>query len=227
MQKATEIIKRVAQTTDEAILFHSASGKDSIALLHLMAPHFKKIVCVFMYIVKDLMHISRYIEYAKNKYPNIEFVQIPHYALFSYIKYGTLGMQRNEKQRLYTLADLTDRIRKEYNIQWAFFGFKQSDSMNRRLMLRTYDDDAINYKTQKAYPLSPYKNKDIIHYINSNNLIPPESYGKGQSSGTAIGDEDYLVFLRNKFPKDLEKITSIFPDVKRLLFEYDYKQNNK
>lgn len=35
---------------------------------------------------KDLEHIMRYYKYAKAKYPNIEFVQVPHYALFYDIK---------------------------------------------------------------------------------------------------------------------------------------------
>ena len=30
----------------------------------------------------------RYYNYAKTKYPNIEFVQVPHYALFNDIKTG-------------------------------------------------------------------------------------------------------------------------------------------
>ena len=55
---ADEIAKR---GVEEVILFHSASGKDSIALLDILAPRFKRVVCVFMYIVKDMEHISRYI----------------------------------------------------------------------------------------------------------------------------------------------------------------------
>ena len=81
MQKAIEAIRMVAAETDRAILFHSASGKDSIALLDLMVPHFREIVCVYMYLVKDLSHINRYLNYAVSKYPNARFVQVPHYGL--------------------------------------------------------------------------------------------------------------------------------------------------
>ncbi len=91
LSNATSIIKKVASKTDRAMLFHSASGKDSIALLDLLAPHFKEIICVFMYVVPNLEHINRYIKYAEEKYPNAKFVQIPHYGVFSYIKSGYLG----------------------------------------------------------------------------------------------------------------------------------------
>lgn len=58
MKKAISIIKQVSELTDRVILFHSASGKDSIALLDLIHPYFKEIVCVYMYVVKDLQHIT-------------------------------------------------------------------------------------------------------------------------------------------------------------------------
>lgn len=223
MIKATEIIEKVAKETDRVILFHSASGKDSIALLNLISPKFKEVVCAYMYVVKDLQHINRYISYAVNKYPNIRFVQIPHFALASYRKNGYMGCARNKKQKQLTMAKLTDIVRERYNIEWAFFGFKQSDSLNRRTMLRTYGDEAINWKSKKCYPLSSYKNKDVLAYIDRENIIKPERYGNAQSAGTNISDMDYLLWLRDNFPQDLQKVLKEFPLVERLIFEYDNK----
>lgn len=223
LTRAQQIIEQIAQKTNKVILFHSMSGKDSIALLHLLYPHFDQITCVFMYVVKDLDHIARYMHYINKKYPKARIIQIPHFALFSYIKTGHLGHKQNEKQRLYNLSDLTDNIREKTNIEWAFFGFKQSDSMNRRVMLRTYQEQAINEKNKKVYPLSTYKNNDIIEYIKAEKLITPEKYGNSQSSGTDINDLNYLLFLRNHFPNDLKKVIAEFPLVERKLYEYDYE----
>lgn len=178
-----------------------------------------------MYVVKDLSHINRYINYACNKYPNVKYIQIPHFSVYSFRRIGYLGCVKNEKQKLYNMAQLTDIVREKYNVEWAFFGFKQSDSMNRRLMLRTYDMNGINEVQKKCYPLSEYKNKDILEYINWKNLIKPESYDlKHQSSGTDITDINYLLFLRNNFPEDLGRIISEYPLVERKLFEYDYER---
>ena len=224
MDKAVRIIKQVADQTDRVMLFHSASGKDSIALLDLMHPYFKEIVCVYMYVVRGLSHINRYLNYATKKYPNASFVQTPHFAVYSDIKVGYMGHVQNKNQKLYDMSQITDMVRDKYNIDWAFFGFKQSDSMNRRLMLRTYKDSAINETQKKCYPLSSYKNADVLNYIESHNLIKPERYGKGQSSGTSISDLSYLLWLRNNFPEDLVKVIATYPMVERLLFEYDYKK---
>ncbi len=228
MEKALLSITKVSKVSEKAILFHSASGKDSIALLHLMSPCFKEILCVYMCLVKDLEHINRYINYAIAKYPNARFIQVPHYALGSYIRTGYMGCKQNEKQKLFTMSDLTEAVRNQYGIEWAFFGFKQSDSMNRRIMLRgkDYDLQSINWNTKKCYPLSTYHNKDVLEYIKRNDLVLPESYGKGQSNGTNITDVEYLVYLRENYPNDLEKVFRQFPLVERILFEHDYGKEN-
>lgn len=221
MKKAIAIIEDVAQKTDRVILFHSASGKDSI---DLVSPCFKEVTCIYMYVVKDLQHINRYINYACNKYPNVKFVQVPHFAVYSYRKSGYMGCVKNERQKLYTLAQLTDIVRDRYQIEWAFFGFKQSDSMNRRLMLRAYRDEAINEARRNCYPLSAYKNKDVLNYIEKRNLVKPEKYGNTQSAGTNITDMNYLLWLRENFPSDLDKIIAEYPMIERLLFEHDHER---
>lgn len=226
MDKARDIIKSIAQRTERAILFHSATGKDSIALLDLMHPYFREIVCVFMYTVKDLEHINRYIAWAQRKYSKARFIQIPHYGVYSYIKVGFMGCKKNPKQRKYTLADLNEVVRERTGIDWTFLGFKQSDSMNRRLMLRGYDRGAICEKSHKVYPLSSYKNNDVLAYIERNNLITPEAYGgEHQSSGSDINDLHYLLWLRENFPGDLQKIYAEYPMVERLVFDHDNKSN--
>lgn len=222
MKKAESIIKRIASVTDRAVLFHSASGKDSIALTDLIAPHFREVICVYMYMIKDMEHINHYIAWGQNRYPSVRFVQVPHYSVYTYIKNGFLGCKQNPKQKQWTLAEITDKIRERYGIEWAFFGFKQSDSLNRRLMLRTYTDEAICEKTRKCYPLSPYKNKDILHYIEEHHLIRPETYGgEYQSTGCDITDVHYLLYLREKYPNDLHRLYEIYPMAERILFEYD------
>ena len=222
LRRAREIIDDISGQTDSVILFHSLSGKDSIVLLDLLYGKFKRIVCVFMYLVKDLEHIMCYYSFAKNKYPNIEFVQVPHYALFNYIKNGYMGIAQNPRQRQWTLADITDKLRDKLGIEWACYGFKQSDSLNRRLMLRSYSDgkEAINYKSKKFYPLSTYKNGEVLDYIQDHRLKNPEVCGTNkQSSGVDIMDVEYMRFLSERFPSDLDKIYKVFPMARMTLMK--------
>ena len=214
LKRAREIIDDVSKETDSILLFHSLSGKDSIVLLDLCYKKFKRVIVVFMYLVKDLEHIMRYYNYAKAKYPNIEFVQVPHYALFNYIKTGYMGIKQNTKQRQWTLSDITDKLREKIGVEWACYGFKQSDSLNRRLMLRSYTDgkEAINWNTKKFYTLSTYKHKEIMDFILDHRLKNPEVCGTNkQSSGVDIEDIEYQKYLKELYPSDLEKIYKVFP----------------
>ena len=138
MSKATDCIKRIAEQTDKILLFHSATGKDSIVMLDLCAPYFKEIVCVFMYVVPDLQCVNRYIRWAEAMYPNARFIQCPHFNVSSYVKYGYLGCETNPDQKLLNLADITEIARQKTGVQWAFFGMKEADSLQRRVFLRTY-----------------------------------------------------------------------------------------
>ena len=230
LKRAREIIDDVSKEKDSILLFHSLSGKDSIVLLDLCYKKFKRVIVVFMYLVKDLEHIMRYYNYAKAKYPNIEFVQVPHYALFNYIKTGYMGIKQNTKQRQWTLADVTDKLREKLGVEWACYGFKQSDSLNRRLMLRSYTDgkEAINWKTKKFYPLSTYKNKEIMDFILDHRLKNPEVCGTNkQSSGVDIEDVEYQKYLKELFPADLEKIYKVFPMARIVMLKANNKEEQK
>ena len=230
LKRAREIIDDVSKETDSILLFHSLSGKDSIVLLDLCYKKFKRVIVVFMYLVKDLEHIMRYYNYAKAKYPNIEFVQVPHYALFNYIKTGYMGIKQNTKQRQWTLSDITDKLREKIDVEWACYGFKQSDSLNRRLMLRSYTDgkEAINWKTKKFYPLSTYKNKEIMDFILDHRLKNPEVCGTNkQSSGVDIEDVEYQKYLKELFPEDLEKIYKVFPMARIVMLKANNKEEQK
>lgn len=230
LKRAREIIDDVSKETDSILLFHSLSGKDSIVLLDLCYKKFNRVIVVFMYLVKDLEHIMRYYNYAKAKYPNMEFVQVPHYALFNYIKTGYMGIKQNTKQRQWTLSEITDKLREKLGVEWACYGFKQSDSLNRRLMLRSYTDgkEAINWKTKKFYPLSTYRNKEIMDFILDHRLKNPEVCGTNkQSSGVDIEDVEYQKYLKELFPEDLEKIYKVFPMARIVMLKANNKEEQK
>lgn len=227
MQRAKEIISEIASKTDSIILMHSLSGKDSIALLDLCAPYFRRIVCVFMYTIPNMQHIDEYRIYAERRYPNTEWIQVPHYCIYTYIRTGYMGCTRNEKQRKWRLTDIIEKIKERTGIEWVCLGFKQNDSLNRRLMLRSYKDgkESISYAGKKFYPLSTYSNKDVLEYISSHHLKSPETYGstKGQSNGCDISNYLYLKYLQENYPEDLMKVYNIFPRTQFIIQEYEQK----
>jgi sulfate adenylyltransferase subunit 2 len=222
--KAIDAISFVAKQSDKAILFHSATGKDSIALLDLMQPHFSHIHCVYMYTVKGLSFVEKYIQYAERKYKNISFMQVPHYTLTYNLRNGYLGVKKMNIKKSFSLADIDERVRHKTGIQWSFYGFKKSDSMNRRLMLNSYGDAPISHSTQKCYPLADWSNAGVLKYIQKNRLINPIKYGAGASGGETPSDIDFLLWVKRHYPQDYELIIKQFPMSEQIVFEHEYKQ---
>lgn len=215
-------INAIREKTDSVVLFCSL-GKDSLVLLDMIYPRFERIVCVFMYFVKDLEHINRWIGWVKAKYPNIEFVQVPHWNL-TYILRGGMYCVPNPKVKLLKLADVVKAMQLKYGIYYTFLGMKKADGMNRRLMLNGYE--ANGYENNGlCYPLADYTQKEVLAYMRQHNLPQPIRYSLKASNGVGFSLDCFL-WLRENYPQDLERIYQVFPMSRRILFEYDNKQNN-
>jgi 3'-phosphoadenosine 5'-phosphosulfate sulfotransferase (PAPS reductase)/FAD synthetase len=217
---ASKTISTVAERTDRAILFYSG-GKDSIALANMMAPNFNEIVVVFMYFVKGMRHCDKYLEYTARMYKNMEVLQCPHFRLSSIRREG-IFCNPNPSVKILTLSDVDEWARAKTGIDWTFYGIKKSDSLNRRLMLKTYGELPINYNTQKVYPLSDFTDKDVHRYISKNRLIRPVQYGTKRSNAAGF-DIDCMLWMRENEPQDLELMYKKFPKSRQILFEYDNK----
>lgn len=217
--EANNIIDLVRKETNEVMLF-SSLGKDSLVLLDLISSKFDKVTCIFMYFVKDLDHIDKYINWAKTKYNNISFVQVPHFSL-SRIKRTGLFCVPDPKVRLIKLKDIEQAMRLKYKCEYVFYGMKRSDSLNRNLMLKP-SNGIIN---GAVYPLMNWTQKDILSYMKIHKLPQPIRYSKKASGGVGFNIDCYL-WLREHYQNDLKKIISVFPMSERILFEYDKKQKD-
>ena len=221
LESAELVIKRIADKTDECLLFCSL-GKDSLVVLDLIYPHFKRVVCVFMYFVKDLEHVDMFIRYVQSRYPRIEFVQVPHWNL-TYVLRGGLYCVPNPNVKLLKLADVVSAVRHKYNIPYCFLGMKKADGMNRRLMLNGYVETFYENKGL-VYPLAEWNQRDVLSYMKQHRL--PVRYGKKASNGVGF-NLDCFLWMREHYPQDLQKVYKAFPMSERILWEYDYKlQNN-
>lgn len=221
-----EILQKVRAETDSVLLFHSATGKDSIVLADMCSKVFNRVVSVFMFIVPNLEHEEKFIRWTENHYPNLKFERYPHFALNSMLRSGFMGIKKQQLPDT-NLSGITEMAREKTKLDWAIFGFKKYDSLSRRLMLRNYEDEAIFRKTRKCYPLTNWTNADCLKYIQTNRLPNPIKYTSDRSNGMDITDTETLLWLRNNYPGDLEKITGVFPLVKQKLFEYDYANQSK
>lgn len=202
IESATNVINRIAEKSDSAILMCSL-GKDSLVTLDLMYPKFRRIVCAFMYFVKGLEHIDRWARWCKARYPKVEFVQIPHWNL-TYILRGGMYCVPQPDIKLLNLSDVIRGLRAKYGIYYTFIGMKKADGMNRNLMLKGYEEK--NYENKGlVYPLADWNQKMVLSYMRQRNLPMPVRYSLKASSGVGF-NLDCLLWLEKNFPQDLQTI---------------------
>lgn len=223
IESANRTIAAVRSNSDGCIVFCSL-GKDSLVTLDLVYSHFERIVCVFMYFVPHLEHIERWVNWCKKRYPKVEFIQVPHWNL-SYILRGGLYCVPNPKVKLIKLADVVKAMRLKTGIDYVFIGMKKADGMNRRLMLKGYEEN--NYiNNLRAYPLADWTQKDVLSYMKMHGIPEPVRYSLKASSGTGFNIECFL-WLRENYPQDLQMIYNTFPMSERILWEYDQKKEKE
>ena len=232
MIAANDCVDYVASQTDTCILMCSL-GKDSLVTLDMIYPKFKRVICVFMTFVQGLEHIDRWIRWVKARYPNVEFVEIPHWNL-TYILRSGLYCTPHPKQKLLKLMDVIKALRLKYNCQWVFLGMKIADSMNRLLMIKRFKETHYTDNYQ-AYPCAEFSHKQILSYMKMHRLPMPVMYSLATASEDAkvgkgsngIGfNLDFFLWARKNFPQDLERVYEVFPLSRRILAEYDYKNNS-
>ncbi len=219
-ERTYNYIDLVRVKSNEAILFLSL-GKDSLVLLDLIYPRFDKIFCVYMFFVKDLDHINRWIGWVKAKYPKIEFIQVPHWNL-TYILRGGLYCVPNPKVKLLKLADVVKAIQLRFGINYVFLGMKKADGMNRRLMLNGYQENGYE-NNGFCYPLAEWSQRDILSYMKQHGLPEPVRYSLKASSGVGF-NLDCMLWMEKNYPGDLKRIYNVFPMAERILWEYHNKE---
>lgn len=217
LEHTNNVLNRVRQESDSVLLFYSG-GKDSIVLLDLLSKAFTKVHAVQMYFVPGLEHIEKFLNWSRLKYKNVEFISTPHWQL-SYILQCGIYCSPNPEIKQISLAMVDKAMREKTGCLHSFYGMKQADSMNRRLMLKTFELEAIS-ATNKIYPLTKWKDADIKAYIKFHKLIQPISYGENKRSHGVIFDETVFLYLEKHYPGDLEKIFNHFPLSQSILFNY-------
>ena len=219
-----QVIRSIREKTDTAVLFYSAGGKDGIALLDMLAGVFDKVICYYMYLIPNLDHIQPYIKWAETRYPNVEIRQIKHYQRDFFDSFGFFK-EPDEGVKPRKIGDIEQAVREETGIKYGFSGMKGVDGYMKRMRLKMFAKTGYVTERGMVYPLALWTNKEVLQYIKSRNLISPFVYDANAiSQGFGI-DLNTMLLMRNKYPRDYQRILKEFPYSEKLIFDYEREQN--
>lgn len=232
-QETMNIIRSVRKQTGTAVLFYSAGGKDSIALLDMLAKEFEKVICYYMYLIPNLDHVQPYIRWAETHYGNVEVRQIEHFQMDYFRKGGyfcdadprfQLPKKDLNALRVRKIGDIEQWVREQTGIKFAFSGMKGQDGYMKRMRLKRFAHTGYITEKGMVYPLAVWTNAEVQQYISAKNLIKPFVYGDGVSQGFTI-TLDVLTLLKAYYPRDYRRTLQVFPYAETLIFDYERKLN--
>lgn len=210
MQRTMATVAEAAKHSDTCLLFWSATGKDSIVLLDLLSPHFKKVVCVYLYIVKNLNIVEPFFRWAQS-YGNVEIVQLPHPDRIRCKKYATFDIKPMPQLKELKLKDYEDYLKKEYQTDVVVYGMKITDSFVRRGIFNKAAKSEIHMDFGKYYPIVCWSNKDCISYITIHNLPQPLKLGSKRPSSGINFREETILYIKKHYPLDYQKYIKDYP----------------
>lgn len=209
------IIKRASNHTDSAILMFSG-GKDSIACLDLAAKYFKNIIPVYLYFVRGLSFKEIHFKYYQKKY-NVNIVQFPRCEDLS--RHINSGAYQIKKIKIPSIRqyEMDLFLRRTLDESWIIYGYKRSDSLQRRGILNANCSDGekkytggIDLRNQKIYPIANWTELDVFRYLKMKKLPLSAEYSSGFRDINALKG-DALVWIYNNFRNDYFLIKKQYP----------------
>ncbi len=197
---------KVQSTISDSVLVGFSGGKDSAACLDLCFKYFKNVKPYFMYIVPDLEFQERTLNYYEKRY-DTEFLRVPHFMLSDFLRYGTYRLPDLDVPMVKTV-DLYNYMREKTDIYWIAAGERISDSIIRRAMIK--ESSSVDFKRGRFYPIA-YWNINHVRSYNKQKRLPLSLENKTMGhSFRSLMYED-LSDIKKYFPRDYEKIKSMFP----------------
>lgn len=185
----------------EPVIVFFSTGKDSIAMTDLMVRHYSgQIIPVFMYFVPGLSIKQRIIEYYEKRW-GLTVKQMPHFT--------SLSLKSGKRHKM---GDIERSLRAELNVSWIAQGYKKTDSLARRGMLANLPY-GIDERNRKLYPIAGWNDKQVMAYLKLNRLPLPVEYGHGLKRDFCVPDTRLLLYLKNNFPGDYQKVIAEFPQL--------------
>lgn len=219
--EVSKVIIRKQQTLDDSqsIIVAFSGGKDSIVTMDLCHSFYKKVTPFYLYFTPGL-NIDKYkIEMCKKLW-GVDLLMYPHPIVSFYAKNGFYCTAKDDYFKVPKIKQnqVFDRVRRDVGVPWMALGWRQSDSLQRRLTLRNYTAQGISEVSKKIYPISLFKKKDVLSYLDVKRIPTPPSLTSKARNSTGVGlSPDFIKWIYNYDREDYEKIRYYFPHVDIIL----------
>jgi 3'-phosphoadenosine 5'-phosphosulfate sulfotransferase (PAPS reductase)/FAD synthetase len=194
----------------DAYLVAYSGGKDSLAVLDILARAGKDVRCYFMYFVPGLDYTKFWCDFARKRW-GVDVIECQHWSTSRYLRQGLFRARPLEVPRL-SIADVEAYARLQTKRWWIGYGYKKFDSLERRGMITGWYNDTGHPWSEKRgifAPVDHWNDGQVISYLQAND-IPVPGLGMGKCSGVSTAPYS-MEWLRTEWPDDYKRILKVFP----------------
>jgi len=214
---SSELNRLIASQGDTCILAFSR-GKDALAAWIELKHYFKKIVLYHLYLIPDLQFIEKSLKYFEEKLET-KIIRLPHPSLYRWLNSLLFQEPQNcapiEKLSLpnFDYDDIIRVVKEDYNLPlttWTANGVRSADSPLRMLSIKKHG--AVQEHKRTFMPVYDWNKARVIEEIQKSGISLPVDYAMFSRTFDGL-DYRFLKPLREKFPRDYERIRALFPFV--------------
>lgn len=211
INETLDALKR-ARERSSSILVGFSGGKDSLVITDLCLRVFDRVEGFFMYLVPGLRCCEEQLELGRQRW-NLKIHQYPHWLIRRYLKEGMycFNHYRHDDLPDWTLQHVFDLAAAQTGIPLVATGAKESDSANRRRLLRWSPKNG-----NTVYPIQTWHKHDVIGYLKAHNIPLPPSSGQ-RTTGVDLSTPE-LLWLHDHYKDDYEKVIKVFPLAAAIVF---------
>lgn len=193
----------------QPIIFLFSAGKDAIVAGDILRQQYKGTIhWVYLYFVEGISFVESIIRHYEKRW-NIKIHQYPCAETMSLMARRVGGNKRR-----YEMNHIETMLRKIFDCEWIATGMKRNDSLARRGMFAKCDGIF-----KKIHPVIDWSDKKIMAYINLHRLPLPITYRMGFNRSLWTINASVLVWMREAFPEDYQKIVDYLPEYGDAVFK--------
>lgn len=193
----------------EPVCLMLSFGKDAVSCMGLLEEFGIQYVPVYLYYVKGFSWTEAMVRHYEERFGK-KVIQLPHWELLN--RRIKLGIDPGPKSN-YTETEREARAKT--GTRWVVYGYRKTDSMERRAMLSGNEIDA---KTHRIYPIADWSPNHAFGYCKEHKLPLPIVYRHGFHNIDTVKGEAAL-YIYNNYPDDWRKVEEQLPWAKAILLQ--------
>lgn len=208
-------------TPQRPLVIAYSGGKDSMAVMQLAVDHYGADCCIgcIWYMVPGMDFTASISADATERW-GVRMVEVPHFALSSWLRDGTFCDPLPDTPRL-TLKDLEQSVYRSTGAQWSCYGYRKHESLERNAMLTKDYPGGYSVRWRRMAPIADWSRRTTLAFLKYHNMpVPLEMAASGRASGHDIKPAA-MYWLRRYWPADYRRLLAVLPYAHAQADRYD------